>query len=1160
MASGSRTAAKVILALSLILIPEAVLGAENALFREYHTWGGTIDVVEEAFRKLALIMSSQDYRGLFAGMAALGILAGVIGMLLAAYGRGVPLTWAWMQVLLVLAVGGAIYLGFIRKTDTLHIYDETTNEMASVPDVPDGVITAAGFFNLIERGMIELTDTAGVNGLSYRDGTGGIALRLLVDGFTRPIPEEVFPGELMATLTEYFKNCYVYNVGLHLADPTDLNYPANNDLRDPLSDGVHGSVYTVWYDDNYPGGVTVKCSVAWLGGAAEPPHDSYTVPGLQSVLGTYTDADLRVNNYWREVCQAAGFNASDPAVYARCTSLILDTLGRLMTDGTSTTFTGDNLSNILRNRAIAESLWTALDELSPSLQIRMFANRRIDSAGIGVALMANEYIPVMKAAITAIFLGILPVLAIFLVTPLWKKVASAILGSFCFLCFWGVSDALVHAFMMGRVVKLFGEVASEGLGASNIVLIPTQAMKAMTLFGFMRMSTIFFAGFLSRMVFSFGGYMLAHFAQSLTSKVSAPAQAAGDGAFSPTWQSSTTRQLMEAAASIEASRWVVRELGDYHGYSNLRRLTAATDLGAGALRGSRLSGLYGGPMGAASATVEGQAQRVLSGASRMAAIEQTADREGKSPVQVSDLYQQTAWEVAYGGAVGERQAFERAQQEGFQGDFTGWQAFRRELGATRDWVQKDVAQGLADRYFGGDVSAFWRGAAELEQARVASVLQKLDQHGVSALRAGEVAGALEGIRRLSDLRTLGVVGEKGVFTRSLGERLNEISKFALRRFVQEVAIRKSPSPETVRILRNLASIPEGMAQLQHQAASLERTFSRPQARNVAAFFGLDPDDLANREVRMALTADRNGNLQVAMIDAESGQRVKEMDLKRIEKVTQEGHVSVTTGRGGGPEFGTVRFVRSRQFRLPTGVVVTVEKGTLRQDGLVGQVSGITREGVPISFKFERNRSGEIVDFWDMKVSPEAQLERDAAYWTLTENRGAAIRYLPLEDPSFGERWVNNYASTLAARVDEETISQLQKRFGGSVGLRVFGLGGGGSLEHLDTHRQRQKIVHGLVSIAYLSSFRPDGSFDREAFAERMDALREILWAKNRGAAQSHIPGSAPESVARGYMNPQWEQMLDDMVSDYEKALESGNEKVRKYLEALDRLNGADRTG
>ena len=76
----------------------------------------------------------------------------------------------------------------------------------------------------------------------------------------------------------------------------------------------------------------------------------------------------------------------------------------------------------------------------------------------------------------------------------------------------------------------------------------------------------------------------------------------------------------------------------------------------------------------------------------------------------------------------------------------------------------------------------------------------------------------------------------------------------------------------------------------------------------------------------------------------------------------------------------------------------------------------------------------------------------------------------------------------------------------------------------------------------------------------MNALREILWAKNRGAAQSHIPGSAPESVARGYMNPRWERMLNDMVSDYKKALESGNEKVRKYLEALDRLNSGDRTG
>ncbi len=559
----------------LLLLPAFAFAGENAIFRDYYTWGGTIDVVAEAFRKLALLTSDSKYQGLFYGIGVLGFLAGSIGIILYSWARGHPPTWAWLQLLLVLLVGGFVYFGFLKKKDVLYLYDQTTSETTYVSDVPDGVIFLSSFFNRIENGLTEMIDRTSLDGLSYKDGTGGVAMQLLIDAAQIPLTEGMVSIHLLNSLTNYFKDCYLYNVALGHANSSKLYNPPNNDLMSALSEGVHPVVYTLFFNDQYPGGITVSCQVAWEGGRAE--NGVTTVDGLRAQLTAYTEASPWVAEYKKALCASVGFDVNDPQALTRCTQIFTATLSRILSGGLSNNVPGARMDQFLRNRIIAQGVYRALQMTGSSSQIQLVLQREFQSAGIGMAVAANRYIPALKAAITAIFLGILPLLFLFIFTPLWKKVLALSAGSFAFLCMWGVCDALVHSFIAERIVGLFKHVRATGIDAM-VVGLPQKSLEALSLFGIMRMATIFFAGTITKMLFGFGGHMLAHLASSLMGRIEATAARAGQTAFLPEAKAGLMESVVSAPEKIQVPHWGAGWSGSFDAWlwrGYLTRTTAA---------------------------------------------------------------------------------------------------------------------------------------------------------------------------------------------------------------------------------------------------------------------------------------------------------------------------------------------------------------------------------------------------------------------------------------------------------------------------------------------------------------------------------------------------------------------------------------------------------
>ncbi|MEW6521906.1 MAG: conjugal transfer protein TraG N-terminal domain-containing protein, partial [Thermodesulfobacteriota bacterium] len=170
-----------------------------ALDMEFYTYNG-FGPVTQAFRKLALIFSDGGFVGLFFTATVLGILFAAMAFTvrMATGARIVPLVWA-MPVLL----GVVLYLGLFVPKGNITVYDPVLNRFDTIGGIPNGVVATAGILNKIERGLVEIIDTAGVPGARYQEAAGGIGFSTLKAAMNAG-PKDAFARESMA---RYFQDC-----------------------------------------------------------------------------------------------------------------------------------------------------------------------------------------------------------------------------------------------------------------------------------------------------------------------------------------------------------------------------------------------------------------------------------------------------------------------------------------------------------------------------------------------------------------------------------------------------------------------------------------------------------------------------------------------------------------------------------------------------------------------------------------------------------------------------------------------------------------------------------------------------------------------------------------------------------------------------------------
>jgi conjugal transfer mating pair stabilization protein TraG len=550
-----------------ILVP----GRAFALDADFYTWGG-FDAVASGFQRLALIFSDGGYRGLFFSVIVMAIMFGGFAIVAraASGARANPVSW-----LFPIFVGVVIYLGLVVPSGTIHLYDNQTNKYQAIGGVPDGIVAVAGVLNLVERGMVEIVSTSG-DPRSYTDQAGGSGFLGLFQAASKVLTTD---DTLMDTsVNKYLQDC----VSFELTRPgttltVDELRRTTGDFRTSLAKANSPAIYTVYYDLTAPQGQTMTCQQSWTN------------------INTYLGSPTHLEENLKGICAQIGYDTSAAASYQKCKTSLQATFSDLGVSGVTT-------DDFIRQAYLSQRL----HDVFRSGDTAAVANYKFLMNASGAMKAANEWLPIMKGVLTAVALGLVPFLALFIPTPLLGKAISVMLGFFIWLTAWGVTDALLHQFLMDYGTRAMEGVrlhsGGSGLGMDTFYFMPNETVKILGMFGTVRMSGLMLATVITGMLVRFGGHALATMGSSLMGQV----QNAGQQA------ARMTEDPSGRAAALKSNAW------------SMPTETIANDQRYG-YRGMMTEGLVNQSWG-----VEGAAARLqnLEALQRQGSVPQAPGRQG----------------------------------------------------------------------------------------------------------------------------------------------------------------------------------------------------------------------------------------------------------------------------------------------------------------------------------------------------------------------------------------------------------------------------------------------------------------------------------------------------------------------------------------------------
>jgi len=168
----------------------------------------------------------------------------------------------WMALLSAL-IGAIIFLGVAVPKDTLHIYDPTENKYQAVGNVPQLLVWIAGGTNLLERTLLELTETSG-SPLAFSKQGGAKGVRtlnyLMLTGGFSPSGDPTLGNSVQ----RYITDCVELATSLG-SMPIEELMRGGDKLFDILGDSSIATTTntTTLFTSSAPSGTGATCSAAW---------------------------------------------------------------------------------------------------------------------------------------------------------------------------------------------------------------------------------------------------------------------------------------------------------------------------------------------------------------------------------------------------------------------------------------------------------------------------------------------------------------------------------------------------------------------------------------------------------------------------------------------------------------------------------------------------------------------------------------------------------------------------------------------------------------------------------------------------------------------------------------------------------------------------------
>ncbi len=520
-----------VIVFSLLLFLDGKAWAFDASNVEYYTYGGFSAVVM-ALQKITLIFSDHGFKSLMYVSACVGLFCVIVKVCTPVFDGA---SGSLKAFLIRYFVGVIFYICLFSPTGNMTVYDPVFNRMQTVGNIPIGINLVMGGLNLIERSIIEIIDTSGeVDSFQY--SAGGIGFNILLE----TLQGGYGLGDTYAdeSMKKYVEDCVFFE----LRRPgTDLNPDAirsSSDFMTEFAKAVNPAIYTVYYNSTTGlVGQTMTCTEAWT--------------NLSSDLNTYSRYDATMS----QVCARVGYRTGNANELAKCKS---DVSGFL--EKTSNGALSIPAANIFRQRAMAEAYDNIITKHAPDSGIQAFASRNMMNSGISMGIVANAWMPVLRGVFTAIALGLLPFIILFLPTGISNKSISFIVGMFLWLTCWGIIDAFLHSISTDYSLAVCDEARQYNIGYMAIMLYPNDLQKGLAFFGMVRVFGMMLATVFAGMLVNFGGHAMAMLAGSFSSHIQGTATQAGNTVNTPEGSSSEIEALRNSTPAWDnAHRFKHRE-------------------------------------------------------------------------------------------------------------------------------------------------------------------------------------------------------------------------------------------------------------------------------------------------------------------------------------------------------------------------------------------------------------------------------------------------------------------------------------------------------------------------------------------------------------------------------------------------------------------------
>ena len=254
-----------------------------------------------------------------------------------------------------------------------------------------------------------------------------------------------------------------------------------------LEKAVNPALMTLYFDDANKSGISASCT------------DSVFL--LKAEIMKPETLKENLDN----VCSSMGFDISSAMEVIECKT-------RLQDLNTGMAVVTPNIEDFIRQNYIANRL----EEIYRSGDATGATNYGFLMNASGAMKSANEWVPIMKAALTATAIGLVPFMALFIPTPLFGRGIGIVAGLFVWLASWGVTDAIIHQFAIDYANKAYELVKTNQMGMDAFYFFPNQTMKILGMFGTLRMSGMMLATVITGMLVKFGSHAMAMMAGNLS--------------------------------------------------------------------------------------------------------------------------------------------------------------------------------------------------------------------------------------------------------------------------------------------------------------------------------------------------------------------------------------------------------------------------------------------------------------------------------------------------------------------------------------------------------------------------------------------------------------------------------------------------------------------